>query len=162
MAVERPKLVPATRGLDFGEGFYLTSSDKQAKKFAFNVCKRAERLNQDNIGEPTINVFEFDLEANISELSVLTFGKATFEWLTFVRENRLRQYSGRAYDLIIGPVANDNVFTTLQLLVNGDFDISAAIAALKTDKLADQYCFASQKAVDLLNHKESVVLGEGE
>lgn len=34
MAIKNPKIFPAVRALDFGNGFYLTSDYEQAKRWA--------------------------------------------------------------------------------------------------------------------------------
>jgi len=34
VTVEKPHMVIQTRGLDFGPGFYLTTDEKQAKRFS--------------------------------------------------------------------------------------------------------------------------------
>ncbi|MDR1582490.1 MAG: DUF3990 domain-containing protein, partial [Prevotellaceae bacterium] len=52
--------------------------------------------------------------------------------------------------LITGPVANDDVFTTLQLFENGVLSRAQAIDALKVKKLYDQYTFVSERSISLL------------
>jgi hypothetical protein len=53
--IEAPKLIGQVRGLDFGAGFYLTSSKEQAERFSHNVVRRVVD------GIPTVNVYETDL-----------------------------------------------------------------------------------------------------
>jgi hypothetical protein len=146
-AVTVPKIRKSIRGMDFGDGFYLTSSEEQARKFAFIVRNRAERLHVDPIGVPTVSVYKFDEESAKPVLSAQVFEKPTREWLLFVRDNRRKKYRGPQYDLVIGPLANDNVFTVVQLFENGVYDVTGAIDALMTYRLDDQYCLKTNTAL---------------
>jgi hypothetical protein len=65
-------------------------------------------------------------------------------------------YTGKQYDVIHGPVANDRVFLSLQAFVIGEFTIEAMLSALKPYKLFDQYCFATEKALSMLTFLRSV------
>jgi hypothetical protein len=144
LEVARPQLVEQTRGLDFGGGFYLTAREEQANDFAERV------MNRRKMGTATVNVYEFDEASSKQSLDIAYFPEPNADWLAFVRDNRLKTYAGKQYDLIIGPVANDNVFLTVQAVVIGQFTVEAALVALKPYKLFDQYCFATQKALSML------------
>jgi hypothetical protein len=144
LAVEQPKLVFQSRGLDFGAGFYLTSSEEQARRFSRIVCNRSRQ------GAPAVSVFDFDLDEALRRLVVMQFSGADAEWLRFVLENRMKTYSGEAYDVVSGAVANDNVMPTIQALLGGFLTEEATLVALKTKKLVDQYCLKSEAALALL------------
>jgi len=144
MTIEQPRLLGQTRGLDFGSGFYLTTREEQAEGFAATI------VNRRKTGIPTISVFEYDETAAKESLDIMTFPEPDADWLTFVRDNRLKAYSGKQYDVIIGPVANDRVYPTIQGLVIGQFSIEAALVALRPYKLFDQYCFATEKALSTM------------
>jgi hypothetical protein len=139
-----PRLLNQTRGLDFGAGFYLTSSKNQAARFSHNVVRRSGE------GEPTVSIYEFDFESAQDSLDICQFESADGNWLSYIKENRLKQYSSKACDIVIGAVANDDVLPTIILYMNGQIDENLAIGALKTRKLVDQYCFKSDKAIALL------------
>ena len=62
-------------------------------------------------------------------------------WFDFVMANRHTPDFTHDYDLVIGPVANDRVFTTLTLFESGLLDKAQAIRQLKTYTLWDQYLF---------------------
>ena len=47
-AVENPQLIEQTKGLDFGPGFYLTTSKKQAARFSKIIASRRKT------GVPTV------------------------------------------------------------------------------------------------------------
>ena len=152
--VERPRLMGQTRGLDFGAGFYLTTQEKQAQIFSENIIFRR------NSGIPTVNIYEYDEIASEKTLDILMFAEPNAQWLEFIRDNRMKTYTGRQYDIIIGPVANDRVFPTIQALVIGQFSIEAALVAIKPYKLFNQYCFATEKALSMLKFINSVTRQE--
>jgi len=144
IAVEKPRLVGQTRGLDFGPGFYLTTHEEQAARFSEIVVKRRKN------GAATVNVYEFDMIAAEKTLAVLRFAGADVEWLGFVVANRLKTYQGENTDIVIGAVANDMVMPTIQAFIGGFISEEAALVALKASKLADQVCLKTEKALSLL------------
>jgi len=152
LIVEKPILKKQTRGLDFGSGFYLTTKEEQARDFAKII------VNRRKAGFPTINIYDFDEDISRKTLNILSFSGPNAEWLEFIRDNRLKSYTGNQYDLITGPVANDRIYPTLLAFVSGQFNIEAALIAIKPFKLFDQYCFATKKALSLLRFVDSVKL----
>ena len=72
------------------------------------------------------------------------------EWLDFVSAHRNGTYDGEQYDLIIGAVANDDVYRTLQVYSTGLLTKEQALEALKVKKLFNQYVFATEKALGYL------------
>ena len=101
--IEQPKITNRFKTLDFGEGFYTTENENQAKEFAIKVCeRRSPMLN------PFVNCYEFN--EDFSQLSVLRFDTPDEKWLDFVVERRKGIPLNKKYDLIIGAVANDDVF----------------------------------------------------
>ena len=152
--VDMPRLLSQTRGLDFGAGFYLTSNREQAVNFSKNVCRRTKS------GTPFVSVYEFDEAVARRELEVLRFTHANEDWLDFVKQNRLKIYSGKQYDVIIGPVADDAVLPTIQAFIIGQFTAEAVLVALKSSRLFDQYCLVTEKAIALLKFVECFTSGE--
>jgi len=156
LIVDKPQLLPQTCGLDFGPGFYLTTSEEQAKRFSEIVFNRKKN------GLAIVNVFNFDIEEAVEKkLATLKFDNADIEWLRFVTENRLKTYKGTEYDIVKGPVANDTVMPTIQLFLNGFLSEEAAIITLKASKLADQICIKTEKALSLLDFVKSYETGKG-
>jgi hypothetical protein len=142
--VANPQLFNQTRGLDFGAGFYLTTSEEQAKRFSEIIVNRRKN------GMPIVNIYEFNMESAEKTLSICKFASAGAEWLEFVKDNRLKQYAGEVYDIVIGAVANDTVMPTIQAYLSGLQSVDATIVALKTSKLVDQLCLKTEKALALL------------
>jgi len=154
IVVTKPEIRQSLRGLDFGEGFYLSASEEQGRKFGFIVRNRALKYKKEPVGVPIVSVFEFD-DKGFNELATRTFPKADGEWLSFIHENRRKAYAGEAYDLCIGPTANDDVFATIQLFESGVLEFEGALRALKAYKLQDQYCFKTQQALGCLRYLRS-------
>jgi hypothetical protein len=153
--VSEPRLLHQTRGLDFGAGFYVTSNEQQAKDFSRNVMRRART------GKPIVSVYEYDEQTAETELEILRFRQADADWLIFVKDNRMKVYEGKLHDVVIGPVANDRVFPTIQAWMIGQFSVEAALVELKTKKLFDQHCFGTQQAIERLQFVRSYEMGEG-
>ncbi len=148
--VKMPMLVESNRMLDFGPGFYTTTNREQAMRFAKSVVAKRG-------GTPMINTYEFD-EAAFSECLVRRFEAPSEDWLGFVAANRSGQYFGVRYDLIMGPVANDDVYTTIGLYMRGFISKEAMISALMVKRLYDQLVFATPRTFRYLRHVNTEVL----
>ena len=98
--VEHPMILKPNRKLDYGQGFYTTTSEKQAKEWV----ERRMLENNSNCGY--INVYEFD-DKKLSELNSLIFPEPNEEWADFVMANRTKFDFTHNYDIVYGPVAND-------------------------------------------------------
>lgn len=59
------------------------------------------------------------------------------------------------YDLVLGGVANDKVFNTVELFFDGLIDKAEAINRLRYEKPNLQSCFRTQKALSLLHFEGS-------
>lgn len=143
MIVENPRLIEQNRFLDFGYGFYTTTNKAQAESFARKVVARKG-------GKPIVNAYEISNKIDTNGLKIKKFKSPDEEWLDFVCEHRNGTYNKEQYDLIIGAVANDDVYRTLQVYSTGILTKEQAIAALKVKKLFDQYVFATVEAISLL------------
>ena len=144
LTVSEPKLVIQNRFLDFGFGFYTTTNKVQAISFADKVTKRRRD------GTPTVSIYEIDEIKAFAECSVLRFDTPDEAWLDFVSDNRAGKYSGKTYDFIYGPVANDDVYTTFTLYTAGVLTKEQTVEALKIKKLYNQLVLTSDKALAFL------------
>ena len=145
--VKNPKIIQSKRLLDFGTGFYLTSDYEQAKKWAIRTTARREE------GVPIISVFSFD-ENEFEELDVLIFDGANKEWLRYVAAHRTDKSIKDTYDIVAGPVANDQAIRTVNNYLKGYFTEDIAIQLLLPQKLKDQYVFKTEKALSILKFNE--------
>ena len=59
------------------------------------------------------------------------------------------------FDLIIGPVANDDVFATLIIYEQGILSVEQTLEALKIKELYGQFVFKTEKALSFLHYINS-------
>ena len=104
--IERPDVNHSKDYLDFGKGFYLTTYEEQAKKWA---VRKALRQNKNAV----VNVYE--LEDDLTNYRVLSFENENEQWLDFVCACRKGEPLNQNYDIVIGNVANDDVFKTVDM-----------------------------------------------
>lgn len=149
IAVEAPRLLSNNKNLDFGPGFYTTTNRLQAEDFSHKVVRR------EGGGKPTVSVYEVDESAFRRDLVYLRFESPGEEWLDFVAENRMGEYNGKAYDAVIGPVANDDVFVTITLYLSGVLTKQQTLEALKIKRLYDQYVWKTGAAIEAISFTES-------
>ncbi|MBP5586233.1 MAG: DUF3990 domain-containing protein [Lentisphaeria bacterium] len=149
--VNTPRILEKLRALDFGAGFYTTSSREQAKKWAGVVTKRRQA------GVPTISSYSFD-ETVLCGLRILKFDLPDGDWLDFVVANRKEQPVPIEYDLVIGPVADDSTLPVIDDYADGRYTKDEAIRRLLPQKLTDQYAFLSDMALSFLVFRKSEVV----
>ena len=126
--IDVPRILKSERMLDFGEGFYTTSNEEQAKRWSERVAARR------NLNAQVISEYAFDIDAAMKNLTVVTFEKPDGRWLDFVCQNRSGRVPPIPYDIAIGPVANDQVYTIVTLFEQGLLQRKAAITELKSAK----------------------------
>lgn len=149
VVVEEPHLLKVQRELDFGKGFYTTSDLDQASKWA---KRTARRFNQD---KGYVSVYEVN-DIELSALATLVFENPDAQWLEFVVRNRKGQIMDNEWDMIIGPVANDQTAPVIDLYLSGMYDLDETIKRLLPQKLKDQYTFKTEKSISLLQFKEVI------
>ena len=151
VTVEQPRLLQSDRRLDFGPGFYCTSSYSQAARWATLTAKRRET------GRPLVSVYEVD-EGSLANLRVLIFSHADREWLAFVGANRRGALTASQddWDVVVGPVANDSTMPVLKLFFANVYTEEEAIRRLLPQNLKDQYALRTQAAIDLLQFSEVI------
>ncbi|MBQ7432352.1 MAG: DUF3990 domain-containing protein [Lachnospiraceae bacterium] len=145
--VREPHLLRIQRELDFGKGFYTTSDFEQAKSWA----QRSVRIR--GTGAACVSCYEIDDE-ELTKLKILFFTKADLDWLEYVASNRKGTALQDDWDLIVGPVADDQTFPTILLYLDGFLDAESTIKRLLPQKLKDQYTFKTKTAIALLKCTE--------
>jgi len=137
--------------MDFGKGFYTTTSEEQARRFTHLVLSRSK-----GVGVKMINIYDLDISA-FSELNVKDFQGAIDEWFDYVEANRRRHGgSNDQYDIVIGPVADDNIQETFLLYEEEIISKKEAIKRLKLEVLKDQIVFKSRASITYLRFVESL------
>jgi hypothetical protein len=147
--VEKPNLGLSRKNLDFGIGFYTTVNKEQAIAFAKKIMLRKDPKGQ------SVSTYDFNMDAAESTLDILRFLSPDRLWLDFVHQNRHGTYTGKMYDLVIGPVANDDVFATLIVYEQGILNVEQTLEALKVKELYSQYVFKTEKALSFLKYTNS-------
>ena len=146
--VEVPEIRESNRTLDYGRGFYTTTSYEQAESWV----KR--RMEEKQVPVGYVCVYELDESAH-ANLNALLFDSPTDEWVDFVMKNRTKKGFVHDYDLVYGPVANDRVYAAFALYEGGLIDKQTLIKDLKTYKLVDQYLFHTPKALQYIRFIEA-------
>ncbi len=149
VAVRKPSLRPGRPNADFGKGFYTTSSYEQAVRWAHIKQEREEAQRA------VVSVYEFDETLLDSpDLNIRRFTGADEPWLYFVTD--CRKSRPHEFDLVQGPVANDKVFTTVNLFESGVLSAEAAILQLKAYKTYDQLSFHTDRVIKALKFVEFI------
>ena len=143
--VFEPKILSPVRAMDFGNGFYTTTSFEQAKKWS--LIKK-DRFHYE---KAIVSYFEMNNEIfKTNELKSKVFHKADEEWLDFVMANRQQKDYSYDYDVVMGAVANDNVYASLNLYEDGFLSKEELLNELMTWKYVDQICFHTEKALSYI------------
>ena len=145
LEIPEPDLIHSRANVDFGRGFYVTPLHEQAAKWSSKFKRRGKH--------GVISRYSFD-ESRETELKTLKFDAYSEEWLDFILS--CRSLADKTdYDLVIGGVANDKVFNTVELFFDGLIDKKEAINRLRYEKPNLQMCFRTEKALKLLHFEGS-------
>lgn len=147
--VDRPEIRQGEVYLDFGVGFYTTTSYEQAERWA------KIKMRRKNVEVGYASVYEFDFERAKKELTVKQFDTADEKWLEFVVNNRKGLTTNGHADLHIGPVADDNVYQSIRLFETGAYDAEYTVKKLKAEILHDQWTLHTEKILTYLTFIEA-------
>lgn len=150
--VDKPAIIRPSRTLDYGAGFYTTTSMRQAADWARRRMKGAASTGY-------VNIYEIEPDG-LDGLKVLHFDKPTEEWVDFVERNRQDPRFAHDYDIVCGPVANDRVYAQLALYEQGFISKATLISELKAYKLVDQLLFHTDKALRQLKFVDFKTIGK--
>ena len=145
--VSEPHIITPNRTLDYGRGFYTTTSYEQAEQWV-----RRRRGTQHSVGY--VNVYEL---ADIlpEEIKQLRFDTPTEEWVDFVMRNRTERGFEHSFDIVYGPVANDRVYAAFALYESNLLDKEGLIRELRTYELVDQFLFHTEQSLQHLTFIEA-------
>lgn len=164
--VRNPQLERCAKRKDFGKGFYLTTSKEQAISFLKTAIIKAEMSGLIEAGQEygIISTFEVHLK---QDLNSFIFRDADAEWLHCIAAHRKKnsfidvENNMEQYDVIIGKIADDVTNRTLVAYISGTFGRMGSknadefcISQLLPDRLKDQYCFKTTKALECLQFVE--------
>lgn len=138
MEIRNPDISHSKRFLDFGPGFYVTSYREQAERWARRKCSRS--------WQPALSIVNvYELNEDFGTFSILRFGDVNEAWLDFVCDCRDGRDVYSAYDIIIGRVADDDVFRTIQSYRQGDITKERALELLKFSRPNDQFALRTER-----------------
>lgn len=147
--VDHPMILQPNRKLDYGCGFYTTTSERQARDWV------ERHMLERSVSHGYVNIYEFD-DKKKAELKMLVFTEPNKAWADFVMDNRTKNGFTHDYDIVYGPVANDRVYVQFGLYESGAIGLETLIRELKTYKLVDQYLFHTEKALASLHFIEAI------
>ena len=145
LEIDKPDLMHSRDNVDFGKGFYTTPIYEQAVKWS----GKFKRRGQNGI----VSKYEFDME-NTKDWKILKFDTYSEEWLDFILNCR-RGKDVSDYDIIMGGVANDKVFNTVELYFEGLIDKKEALNRLRYEKTNLQVCFRTVEVINALHFEGS-------
>lgn len=152
--IENPDVNYSKKYLDFGKGFYLTTYEEQAKKWALRKALRRQK-------SAIVNVYE--LKDELDDANILSFDNEDEQWLDFVCACRKGELINQDYDIIIGNVADDDVFKTVDMYFRGLWDKQKVLKELRYYKMNDQICIVNQATLNaVLKFKEAYEVKENE
>lgn len=131
--VEMPKIIQGKYTKDFGNGFYCTILEEQARKWA------------EKYPTPTINMYEY--EQNLS-LKIKDFTLMTEEWLDFIINCRAGKKHD--YDIVIGAMADDQVYNYISDLIKGNITRNAFWELAKFRHPTHQIAFCTEKSLQCI------------
>ena len=142
--ISKPSVEFSEGKKDFGKGFYLGESFEQSASFVVNY------------EASSIYIFDFNkANVKIKEFSV------SKEWMILIAyfRGRLDEYKDSIYvrklldeikdvDVIIAPIANNTMYTTLDDFISGKITDLQCLNALSANRLGKQYVFLNDKAIN--------------
>lgn len=138
--VSNPLVSVGRANLDFGQGFYVTTMKGQAVSWALRPMNGSM--------DKYLNTYEFKIDAIGRKFKILSFDSYNRKWLDFVVGNRRGESLWKPYGIVMGGVANDRVFNTVELYANGLINADEALQRLKKHKPNNQICILKQEIID--------------
>lgn len=136
--IEVPEIRIGKYAKDFGTGFYCTELKEQAVRWA----RRYDT--------PIVNLYDFQLNNN---LKVLHFTEMTEEWLDFIVD--CRNGKEHDYDIVIGAMANDQVYNYISDFVSGVLTREQFWVLAKFKRPTHQINFCTEEALKCLTFTKS-------
>lgn len=124
---------------DFGVGFYITNNEQQAIRFTSKFKDRR-----------VINCY---MLSGTEHLNVKIFETMSDEWLDFVADCRTGK--SHSYDLVEGPMADDQVWEHVQAYLDGVLTRDAFWTLCKFRYPTHQICLCTEKALRCLEFVKS-------
>lgn len=137
--VTKPAIRVVGYNKDFGYGFYCTKLEKQAMRWA--ISKRDPHI---------VCIFEY---TPAPDLSIKVFPEMSDEWLDFVA--RCRKGYSHEYDIVEGPMADDEVWNYVEDFLSGQISREAFWELAKFKHPTHQILFCNDHALESLTFVDS-------
>ena len=145
--VQTPRIMATDHIGDFGTGFYTTTDLEQARRFVTTKCDRSRKT------QGVVSYFEVaDDFLAAPGFKTMVFKAADEAWARFVEANRRDVHFHHEYDIVYGPVANDQVYASFALYENEIIDFSELLNRLKARELTDQALFHTERSLAVLKY----------
>jgi hypothetical protein len=139
-------LAKCEAGRDFGHGFYVTNIRSQAEYWA-------TRKGRSNRTTGVVTEFNFNEDiCRIMKMKQRHFSGYNEEWFDFVVLNRANLTAQQAhdYDVIEGPVADDDITKRLNIYLNGEVSKEQFLIDLTHKAPSHQICFCTVQSLQSL------------
>jgi len=139
-------LAKCEAGRDFGRGFYVTNIRAQAAYWA-------TRKGRNNKTAGVVTEFDFNEDiCRIMKMELLHFNGYNEAWFDFVVLNRANLTNRQAhdYDVIEGPVADDDITKRLNIYLNGEISKEQFLIDLTHKAPSHQICFCTVQSLQSL------------
>ena len=137
--VTHPKILINGHYKDFGYGFYCTNFEKQAKRWALTRRGKSEVSHYKYTEDP--------------KLKICRFSEMTEEWLQFVVD--CRRGIEHTYDIVEGPMADDQVWDYVEDYVAGNISKAAFWELVKFKYPTHQIVFCTEQALETISFEGS-------
>ena len=144
---------------DFGRGFYASP----VREHSWRMARRTAKISKK--GSPCVTAFFFEDELlSDADLNIKQFAGPGSEWARFVINNRNRRFrelhspecnTDAKYDVVIGPVANDDIVALMDVFLAGLISDEILARELTFRELSSQFSFHTEKAVSRLRKIEA-------
>ena len=139
-------LTKSKRYKHFGQAFYLSAEEEQARKMA--IAKVVQFGGEESV--TSFNFNESCLSSN--ELQIKCFTEYSREWAEFVFNNRdENQDFSHEYDIVYGPIADDYIGLQIRDFKRNNITFEQFLANIRYHKgITFHYAFCTQKAIEQL------------
>ena len=135
-AINHPKILLGKNTKDFGTAFYCTVIREQAQRWA----RRYDT--------PVVNVYSFLPDES---LRIKEFPSMCEEWLDFIAT--CRNGLAHDYDLVIGPMANDQIYNYVADFIDGNITREQFWVMAKFKYPTHQIAFCTEKSLTCLAYQ---------
>ncbi len=137
--VSEPEIRKTRFTKDFAWGFYCTTMQNQAERWATRFKKNGY-----------VNIYEYTPNEN---LNIKVFPEVNDEWLDFIA--LCRNGDTHSYDIVEGPMADDTIYNYVERYLNGLMDKEEFLLLAKFKHPTHQISFHTISALKTISFVEA-------